>query len=978
MIDKLTAQKRIADLVTRFEDQFDSYKNSNYNETQTRRDFIDPFFKALGWDIDNEEGYAEAYREVINEDKVKVSGATKAPDYSFRLVGGKRLFFVEAKKPSVSVKDDIHPAYQIRRYGWSAKHPISIITDFEEFAIYDCTKKPKPDDKASVARIKYFTYKDYLNEFDFVWETFSKEQVLKGSFDKFIQSDTHKKGTASVDRDFLESLDRWRTYLAVNISWNNKNLNEAEINFAVQQTIDRLIFLRIAEDRSVEPYGNLKHAIKQGNLYSNLFELFRKADDKYNSGLFDQKKDLISENLIIENKIIKTIINELYYPECPYEFSVLPVEILGSAYEQFLGKVIRITPAHHAKIEEKPEVRKAGGVYYTPQYIVDYIVKNTVGNLIEGKTPKEISNITIVDPACGSGSFLIGAYQYLLDWHKNYYSDNGKISKGKKDNPLTPEGQLTTAEKKRILLNNIFGVDVDVNAVEVTKLSLLLKCLEGETEASINQQFKLFNERVLPTLDDNIKDGNSLIDIDLYSSDIDFGFEKKINPFSWKNAFPTIFKKGGFDIVIGNPPYFSLSILDQIQTTYFKSRYKVFEKSSDIYCLFFEKALEILRSNGLISFITSNQWLQTNYGKTLRKFLLVYCNPELLINFGGLKIFQDATVDTSILVLSKSECKNNLKACHFRNDYTKGDSIDEYLNKNAVILHHLNSDRWTIAASTTLDLKRKICHKGKFLKNWNIKIFRGVVTGFNEAFIIDTETKNAICSKFPESQDIIKPLLRGRDVHKYYYEWNSLWLIFTRRGINIDQYPGIKEHLEKYKEKLTPGKGRKPGNYKWYEIQDNTAYYQDFDKPKIIYPETTVRRSEFVFDKNKYYPDKTCFFFTGNDILFLNGVLASKLLEWYLESELRLLGKRSIQYSKQFIEQIPIPVISENNLLISKEITKLVEQVLKLFKKKGEIKLQTQINQVQSNIDYCENRINELVYQLYGLTKEEIHIIEGE
>jgi hypothetical protein len=204
MIDKLTAQKKISDLVTRFEEQIDSYRNSNYNETQTRRDFIDPFFKALGWDIDNEQGSAEAYREVIHEDKVKISGATKAPDYSFRLEGGKRLFFVEAKKPSISVKEDIQPAYQIRRYGWSAKLPISIITDFEEFAIYDCTKKPDLYDKTSVARIKYFTFRDYLKEFDFIWETFSKEQVRKGSFDKFIQSDKHKKGTTSVDKEFLE------------------------------------------------------------------------------------------------------------------------------------------------------------------------------------------------------------------------------------------------------------------------------------------------------------------------------------------------------------------------------------------------------------------------------------------------------------------------------------------------------------------------------------------------------------------------------------------------------------------------------------------------------------------------------------------------------------------------------------------------------------------------------------------------------
>ena len=313
MINKLTARQRIIELVSRFGEQSVSYKQSSYNETQTRRDFIDPFFKALGWDIDNEQGYAEAYREVIHEDKLKVEGSMKAPDYSFRLVGGKRLFFVEAKKPSVYVKEDIQPAYQVRRYGWSAKHPISIITDFEEFAVYDCNKKPDPGDNPSVARIKYLTFKDYSNEFDFIWDTFSKEQVLKGSFDRFVQADTHKKGTASVDKEFLESLNKWRTYLAVNISWNNKNLTEEEINFAVQQTIDRVIFLRITEDRRIEPYGTLKHSLTHGEYYKNLFDLFRNADEKYNSGLFDLEKDMICESLRIENKVVKTIINCLLY-----------------------------------------------------------------------------------------------------------------------------------------------------------------------------------------------------------------------------------------------------------------------------------------------------------------------------------------------------------------------------------------------------------------------------------------------------------------------------------------------------------------------------------------------------------------------------------------------------------------------------------------------------------------------------------------
>ncbi|MDZ4716732.1 MAG: N-6 DNA methylase, partial [Cytophagales bacterium] len=694
------AKNKIGELAERFAEQIDSYKKSEYNETLTRRDFIDPFFKALGWDIDNEQGYAEAYREVIHEDRVKVGAATKAPDYSFRLVGGKRLFFVEAKKPSVAVKDDILPAYQIRRYGWSAKLPISIITDFEEFAIYDCTKKPNPADKASVARIKYLTFKDYLNEFDFIWETFSKEKVLKGSFDKFIAGNANKKGTATVDKEFLSSLDTWRTYLATSISWNNKQLDEDEINFAVQQTIDRIIFLRIAEDRAVEPYGNLKTTLK-GDHYENLFKLFKEADQKYNSGLFDFKKDKISESLKVDNKVIKNIVNELYYPESPYAFSVFSVEILGSAYEQFLGKVIRLTPSHQARIEEKPEVRKAGGVYYTPQYIVEYIVKNTVGKLVDGKTPKEISKLKIVDPACGSGSFLIGAYQYLLDYHKNYYSDNGKPSKGKKDSPLTPEGNLTTSEKKKILLNNIFGVDIDVNAVEVTKLSLLLKCMEGETQASIANQMKLFNERVLPTLDNNIKSGNSLVDTDYYDGQIDFGDEKKIKPFNWKREFPEVFKikmpevksefkiqykkvknladetdelieklknqtqepgaeyglNPGFDVVIGNPPYVMLQNLETREVfDYTLAKFRSAKYKIDTYQLFTEQSLKLLKDGGFLGFITPNTFLKNIHSEPLRKYILenAIINEILLFNYS---VFASASVDTCLFIFEKGTSK---------------------------------------------------------------------------------------------------------------------------------------------------------------------------------------------------------------------------------------------------------------------------------------------------------------------------------
>jgi len=956
MTNKHSAKEKIESLVIRFEDQYESYKHTDYNETLTRRDFIDPFFKALGWDMDNEAGYAEAYREVIHEDKVKVSGATKAPDYSFRLGGGKRLFFVEAKKPSVSVKDDIHPAYQVRRYGWSAKLPISIITDFEEFSIYDCTKKPKPEDKSAVARIKFLLFRDYIKEFDFLWDTFSKEQVLKGSFDKFLLSDTHKKGTATVDKDFLESLDRWRTYLAVNISWNNRTLDEDEINFVVQQTIDRIIFLRIAEDRSVEPYGTLKNAVKQGNLYQNLFELFQRADEKYNSGLFDFKKDKISRNVVIENKIIRTIINDLYYPECPYEFSVLSVEILGSAYEQFLSKVIRITAAHHAKIEEKPEVRKAGGVYYTPQYIVDYIVKNTVGKLIEGKTPKEISKNKILDPACGSGSFLIGAFQYLLDYHKDYYSENGKPSKGKKDNPLTPEGHLTTAEKKRILLNNLFGVDLDSNAVEVTKLSLLIKCLEGETEASIKQQLNLWNERVLPTLDSNIKDGNSLIDIDFYSNQLDYGFEKKIKPFNWTKSFSEVFNKGGFDVVIGNPPYGFHQIHGPQEKDYFKNKYASSQGSFENYFLFYEKSLKLLSKEGLHSFIAPVTWLSIPSAKSLRKFIL---ENFAIIEISWLpdKVFEAAQVNTLISIIKNTKPTFTQINIYDSLGFIKPPQIQNSISQNDFI----KADYYIGIFENDLDkiILSKINSRAKPLRN-----FCRPCSGYNPY-----EVGKGIA---PDGKPHTKERVRTKPYHsdkRLSAEWKPEII-----GRNLSRY-----HID-----ITKNRWIKYGPWLAAPRDPN-----NFTGKRILVQEITGGKERRIiaafYDGELYHSRDVIPIKIENNIInpfYILAIINSDLITWYHH-------KRNPKAQKGLfpkvlvsdLEKLPIIEIDTKNKKdndLQNMIIKLAEQLNILYEDKNSLKLDTKIEIMQTKIDYIENQINMLIYNLYDLTEDEINLIKNE
>ena len=429
------ARSEIERLVERFARSLDDYKHADYKETRVRVEFIDPMFEALGWDVRNVQGYAEQYKDVVHEDAIKVGGATRAPDYCFR-VGGARKFFLEAKKPSVSVKGDIGPAYQLRRYAWSAKLPLSILTDFEEFAVYDCRQRPRPSDKVSVGRITYLTFDQYLEKdhFDDIYGVFARESVLKGSFDRYVQDTKRKRGTGEVDAEFLKEIEGWRDVLARCVALRNPTLSVHELNFAVQRTVDRILFLRMCEDRGIEEYGRLLALTSGPHIYARLGDLYRQAEEKYDSGIFDFQADTLSKSLAVDDKVLKPILASLYYPQSPYEFSVLPPEVLGQVYEQFLGKVIRLTPAHRAKVEEKPEVKKAGGVYYTPTYIVDYIVRQTVGKLIEGKTPRQIAKIRIVDPACGSGSFLLGAYQCLLDYHRQWYEDHdpAKHARGKR------------------------------------------------------------------------------------------------------------------------------------------------------------------------------------------------------------------------------------------------------------------------------------------------------------------------------------------------------------------------------------------------------------------------------------------------------------------------------------------------------------------------------------------------------------------
>ena len=988
----------VATLIDRFEQNRESYKSQGYNETQLRREFLDPFFEALGWDVANKQGHAEAYNDVIHEDAIKIGGNTKAPDYCFR-IGGARKFFLEAKKPAVNLKDDLSPAYQLRRYAWSAKLPLSILTDFEEFAVYDCRTRPNPSDKPSTGRILYLTYRDYLAKWDEIASIFTKEAVLKGSFDKYAVTD-RKRGTATVDAEFLKEIETWRESLAKNIAVRNPTLSVHELNFAVQRTINRLIFLRICEDRGVEPYAQLQALLNGQNIYGRLRYLYEQADDRYNSGLFHFQKekdraespDDLTPRLKIDDKVLKDILSRLYYPQSPYEFSVFPTEILGQVYEQFLGKVIRLTAGHQAKVEEKPEVKKAGGVYYTPAYIVEYIVTHTVGALCEGKTPKQIAKLTVLDPACGSGSFLIGAYRYLLTYHRDWYVKDGP-EKHRKElfQAASGEWRLTTQEKKRILLNNIYGVDIDSQAVEVTKLSLLLKVLEGESDETLKRQLSFVHERALPDLGQNIKCGNSLIGPGFFAGQLmpDEEEMRRVNPFDWKAEFPEIMKVGGFDTVVGNPPYVRQESLSVFKD-YLAQHYEAYDGVADLFAYFMEKSVALLREGGRFSFIVSSSFLRTAYGEALRRTLKKQVAVLRILDFGGLAVFEHAK-DTYVCIplLAKTKQPPRVEVSRIPSlDFSSFDdkAID---HRFTIPQERLAEDAWSLKSDEEAAVFDKVLKAGKPLSEYvNGQICYGIKTGLNEAFIIDGATRKALIAADKSSSQLIKSLLGGEDIRRYIFNETGLWLIFTRRGVNIAQYPAIQEHLSKWKAQLTPKKsskdkiGRKPGSYAWYEIQDDVAYFQVFDGLKIIYPDI-AKGPRFTLDTEGHYLANTAYCL-GTDDRYLLGVLNSKLF-WFAISNLSIpFGVRAGQYRYrliyQYMEKVPIRVIdftSKTDKDKHGQMVSLVERTLDLHQRLSAAAYPDDKTRLQRQIGVTDQEIDRLVYHLYGLTEEEIKIVEA-
>jgi type I restriction-modification system DNA methylase subunit len=953
-----SAYPQIEKLVKKFK-SLPAAERKNMNENATRQGYILPLFSALGWDTTD-------IHEVSPEEKVSRGWV----DFSFRL-GGVPRFFLETKK----VREDLNDPRWVRQavdYAWTKSVSWALLSDFEGLRVFNAEWRV---DNPFMAEFLNFDLDSYLSDFERLW-WLSRSETEGGRLSAEAENVGKKAKRLPVSLHLFDDLKQWRAALFKDFKGFNPLFTDAQIDAAVLRTLNRLIFIRTAEDRQVEP--NLLQALVREmkdrkqfvKLSEGLGKLFREMDTVYNSELFAPH---FSDGLYVTPSTLETVIEGLYERAfIHYNFNAIEADVLGTVYEQYLGTVVTEslpaseTPSQPAlitsetlNVQERRQKRKSQGIYYTPSFVTKYIVQQTIGRYLEenGFYPRPPR---VLDMACGSGSFLIEAFDCL----DRYLARQSGQAYGEQ------EGLHDQMRRLQILTQCIYGVDKDHQAVEVARLNLLLRALHSREH--------------LPLLN-NIYQGDSL------------------QAETWQ-YFTEPMKEGGFDIIIGNPPYVRQETLGPEFKAYAQQTFTTYAGTADLYIYFIEQAHRLLKPGGYFGMIVSNKWIRSNYGKSLREFLKSESQLLEIVDFGELPVFTSAATFPAILITRKQKVEKQqfVYAPIKRLDFT---SLPEEVKKvgNQLNEHALEGGNWTLVENQGFEILTKMIQLGEPLGEYiNRKIFFGVKTGYDKAFVINKVTRDKLISLSSKSSELIKPYVIGDDVRKYHINQKERFLIvipkgWTRANILIEtpgkeitttiawewmsnRYSSIANHLISYVEEA---KKRQDKGEFWWELRA-CAYYSEFYKPKIIYPDI-AKESRFAFDDSAYFPAATNFIIPTDD-LFLLGVLNSSLAFYALKSLCPVLGDPAkggrLRLKTIYIQKLPIPHINLSNpseKSAHDEIVRLVEEILSLHKDLAaaerekddrRFSLQQRIAQVDREIDWR-------VYALYDLTEAEIRVVEG-
>ncbi|MFH1175268.1 MAG: N-6 DNA methylase [bacterium] len=935
---KEEAKQQIQKLVEKYQRVLSEGKIKSYNEAQSRNEFIEPLFEFLGWDMRN----LTTDNEVTTEENV--SGGRV--DLAFRF-GNIPVFFLEAKAMKVDL-DEWKWAEQAINYSWNKNVTWAVLTDFESIKIFNAEIPPK-----SVSQNLFIELncRDFINRFDQLW-LLSKESFEQKLLDKEAQKWGKLTQRKQVGEKLFEDLMFWRISLTNDFKKQN-SLTDEELDEGVQRILDRLIFIRTAEDRKIEP--NILIGILRGgksDQYKQLVKVFRDFDDGFNSKLFAPH---YCEGWKVSDKTVGEVIKGLYETKdgYRYDFSVISADVLGGIYEQYLSFV------QVRKGEDKTKSkRKSQGIYYTPKYIVEFIVKETLGEVLKKTKPKELAKIKVLDPACGSGSFLNIAYDKILETLT-------------KQNP-----QTSLFAKFDILKENIFGVDLDAQAVEIAQLNLLLKVLSQKTK--------------LPTLQHNLRVGNSLIEKE----------NENLKSFDFQSEFKEVIEQGGFDVIIGNPPYIKEDTNRLAFDGLHDSPY--YQGKMDIWTLFACRAIDLLKDGGYFSFIAPSSWIGSAGASLFRSKILSSGEIVKFIDFNDFKVFKDASIQTMIFVFQKKKPRKSYKL-RYAKITNKNTSSDEVANLLASGLDRqiensnvfdatikpvdIGSKSISFSNDIVSEVLNKIVNKGNFKLSKSdigngIDVLQDFITDKHLAKLKDETIKkgdgvfvlkNSVVAemKFNSKElEYLKPYFTTSQINRYLSDpKNEYKIIYADKYFreHINEFPNLKNHIDCFKKILTsafaPYGLHRPREERFFKGQTI------FLLRKTMYPAFTY--VEFPCYVTRAFlaikPEKI-------NLKYLTALLNSNLIYFWLKNKGKKQGEQ-LQIDKEPLLEIPLFKAEES------EQEKIGLMVDKIMMKTAEFNKTSQNTDkwhlLKAEIEKLNREIDGAIYKFYGLTTEEIKIIES-
>lgn len=1022
------------DQLKRLTDEFHEMKekgNLDQSSEATARTWIEELLKIFGWNTKNPFEIDQEYHLTSSAKKnlKKIESTHSRPDYVFKK-GKQLLQYLDAKKISVNIEQSRESAFQIRSYGWSTGLPCSIVSDFEEFAVYDCRYKPSDSDKPDVARVRHLMYFDYVDNFDFLNEHLSRELLYSGRLFTLYPVDVPPKGAMTLDLDFTEKLRETRKELAKIIWRQNKEFidhNPQLLSAIVQIIIDRIVFIRICEGKGIEPDNFLSSLAKEHkDSFWNAFIKQCKSDfsKHYDGPMFPEKSEV--DNIYLSGSYLNKFIETLYFPY-PYRFDVMPIDLLGNIYERFLGYKIFIK-GNSIEDDFRPEYQRTKGAIYTPRYIVDDICDRVLSPLTKGKNIETILDLKICDISCGSGSFLLGVFDHIENALIEFFVNNlenipTKYSKWYyKD--VNNQIFLTTIAKRAIIENCIYGVDLDAEAIEVTKMALALKILENsEMQIEHLDELGLRDKEILKGIGKNIRQGNSLVDVSAINSIPGLKDDRYLLantlPFSFWDVknFKDVFDrkdKEGFDAIVGNPPYIETKYYKEslpAQYYYIKENYKTGKDGkTDIAVPFIERSIDLLHKNGRMGYIVQNRFFKTDYGKATRNLLDSNNLIEEIIDFGELKIFQNRMTYTCTLILNKKK-HSNFK--YFKIVTMNG--IWETLanirnNKKQDLLQgsfkvgSLGDGNWSFNHPELIEMKTSLLEKfGSLGSVAEIKVKVGLQVLWDKAYHIVPETvekgiiigKNSLGQKVRiEEKSCVKMIC-----NEHFYSWRNLkpdvyaifpYTIIENKAKSIpfkefsQLFPLCGEYLKENKKLIKENVDCPDGDQFWHQytrVQNLVSQTE----PKLIIPMTATDTFATFDSEGHYYLDNVnvnSVHITNGDkhlLIALSAIFNSRLFSFLARLIANPQSGGYLKLNKQFLEPIPFPWKNiKNNQSIITKLNSLASDISirqnELLKEKSDSVKEVFKDTLNSYWNELDNFIED---ELYQLTSEQKTIIKN-